>query len=50
MHQTLLPIDVLPLFPVLDQKLIVLLQGLTPADWQRPTLDGKGYRRTPPRW
>lgn len=30
--------DVLPLFPVLDQHLTALLRSLTPADWQRPTL------------
>ncbi|WP_310394107.1 maleylpyruvate isomerase N-terminal domain-containing protein [Hymenobacter sp.] len=32
------PIVVLPLFSVLDQKLLALLRSLTPADWQRPTL------------
>jgi uncharacterized protein (TIGR03083 family) len=32
------PIHVLPLFPVLDQRLTELLQSLSPADWQRPTL------------
>jgi uncharacterized protein (TIGR03083 family) len=32
------PIDVLPLFPVLDQQLTELLRSLSPADWQRPTL------------
>ncbi|OGX89365.1 maleylpyruvate isomerase N-terminal domain-containing protein [Hymenobacter coccineus] len=31
------PIDVLPLFPVLDRLLLELLRGLAPADWQRPT-------------
>lgn len=34
----MVPIDVLPLFPVLDAKLLELLRSLTPADWQRPTL------------
>ncbi|ALW87297.1 hypothetical protein AUC43_09600 [Hymenobacter sedentarius] len=34
----IIPIDVLPLFPVLDQKLLELLRSLAPADWQRPTL------------
>lgn len=33
-----LPLDVLPLFAVLDHKLQDLLRSLTPADWQRPTL------------
>ncbi|GAA4359172.1 maleylpyruvate isomerase family mycothiol-dependent enzyme [Hymenobacter saemangeumensis] len=33
-----LPIDVLPLFPVLDEKLLALLRSLAPADWQQPTL------------
>jgi uncharacterized protein (TIGR03083 family) len=32
------PIEVLPLFRVLDQKLGTLLHSLMPADWQRPTL------------
>ncbi|MDB5235019.1 MAG: hypothetical protein JWR44_2012 [Hymenobacter sp.] len=32
------PIEVLPLFPVLDELLLDLLRSLTPADWQRPTL------------
>ncbi|WP_035565353.1 maleylpyruvate isomerase N-terminal domain-containing protein [Hymenobacter sp. IS2118] len=32
------PIEVLPLFPVLDQRLLELLRSLSPADWQRPTL------------
>ncbi|HEX8328780.1 MAG TPA: maleylpyruvate isomerase N-terminal domain-containing protein [Hymenobacter sp.] len=34
----MVPIDVLPLFPVLDAKLLELLGSLSPADWQRPTL------------
>jgi uncharacterized protein (TIGR03083 family) len=34
----MVPIDVLPLFPVLDAKLLELLRSLAPADWQRPTL------------
>lgn len=38
MYHPLPPIEVLPLFPVLDQKLLELLRSLTPADWQRPTL------------
>ncbi|MGI4742158.1 MAG: maleylpyruvate isomerase N-terminal domain-containing protein [Janthinobacterium lividum] len=33
-----IPIDVLPLFPVLDHKLQTLLRSLSPTDWQRPTL------------
>ena len=33
-----MPIDTLPLFPVLDELLLELLRSLTPADWQRPTL------------
>jgi len=33
-----LPIDALPLFPVLDELLLELLRSLTPADWQRSTL------------
>ncbi|WP_046244627.1 maleylpyruvate isomerase N-terminal domain-containing protein [Hymenobacter terrenus] len=32
------PIEVLPLFPVLDQRLTEILRSLSPADWQRPTL------------
>ncbi|SFQ68880.1 maleylpyruvate isomerase N-terminal domain-containing protein [Hymenobacter arizonensis] len=32
------PIEVLPLFPVLDQRLAELLRSLSPTDWQRPTL------------
>jgi uncharacterized protein (TIGR03083 family) len=32
------PIDVLPLFPVLDHQLRDLLRSLSPADWQRSTL------------
>ncbi len=34
------PIEVLPLFPVLDRLLLDLLRSLTPADWQRPTRAG----------
>ena len=34
------PIEALPLFPVLDQKLLKLLRSLAPADRQRPTLAG----------
>ena len=33
-----LPIDTLPLFPLLDELLLELLRSLTPADWQRTTL------------
>ena len=32
------PIHVLPLFPVLDQRLTELLRSLSPTEWQRPTL------------
>lgn len=32
------PIETLPLFPVLDELLLELLRSLSPADWQRPTL------------
>ncbi|MBO2011344.1 maleylpyruvate isomerase N-terminal domain-containing protein [Hymenobacter negativus] len=32
------PIETLPLFSVLDKKLLELLRSLTPADWARPTL------------
>ncbi len=32
------PIEVLPLFPVLDQRLLELLRSLSAADWQRPML------------
>ncbi|WP_317191916.1 maleylpyruvate isomerase N-terminal domain-containing protein [Hymenobacter rubidus] len=32
------PIETLPLFPELDRLLLELLRGLTPEDWQRPTL------------
>jgi uncharacterized protein (TIGR03083 family) len=35
---SLIPIETLPLFPVLDQRLLELLRSLSPADWQRPTL------------
>lgn len=34
------PIEVLPLFSVLDHLLLALLRSLAPADWQRPTLAG----------
>jgi uncharacterized protein (TIGR03083 family) len=33
-----LPIEVRPLFAVLDQQLLPLLRSLTPEQWQRPTL------------
>ena len=33
-----IPIETLSLFPELDRLLLELLRGLTPADWQRPTL------------
>lgn len=49
----LLPIGVLPLFPVLDWLLLELLRGLTPADWQRPaprpSVGGKRHSRPPAR-
>lgn len=32
------PLDVRPLFPRLDSALVDLLRGLSPDDWQRPTL------------
>ena len=32
------PIIVVDLFPKLEQKLIELLNGLTPADWRKPTM------------
>lgn len=32
------PINALPLLPVLDQHLLALLRSLAPANWQRPTL------------
>lgn len=33
-----LPIDVLPLFPILDAKLLELLRSLTPEEWQAQTV------------
>jgi len=35
------PVLTAPLFPGLHQHLIGLLQGLTPADWTRPTVAGE---------
>ena len=35
------PIQVLPLFPVLDDKLSELLRSLSSEDWQQPTLARK---------
>src|SRR5690349_5038866 len=32
-----IPIQTLPLFPILDQKLIELLRSLSPEEWQAPT-------------
>jgi hypothetical protein len=32
------PIDTLDLFPVLDEKLLAFLRGLTPSEWERQTL------------
>jgi uncharacterized protein (TIGR03083 family) len=32
------PIDIIHLFPVLNQQLINFLRGLSPADWLRPTV------------
>jgi hypothetical protein len=31
-------IDTVPLFPILDLKLIELLKTLSPSDWDRPTV------------
>lgn len=36
--QTSNPIFTIDLFPLLDQKLIKLLQSLPPADWEKPTI------------
>jgi uncharacterized protein (TIGR03083 family) len=33
-----IPIEVVHLFPVLDRELISLLNGLSPEDWQKPTI------------
>lgn len=33
-----IPIDVVHLLPLLDEKLILVLKSLTPADWQRQTI------------
>lgn len=33
-----IPIETLSLFPVLDEKLITLLRGLSPSEWDRPTI------------
>lgn len=35
------PIEVLPLFEKLDEKLIELLSSLTPEEWQKPTIAAK---------
>ncbi|MBL7740473.1 MAG: maleylpyruvate isomerase N-terminal domain-containing protein [Chitinophagaceae bacterium] len=32
------PIDILPLFPVLNEQLVSFLKNLSPADWQRQTV------------
>ena len=32
------PIDVVPLLPLLDQKLMLLLKSLSPKDWHRQTI------------
>ena len=37
-HNMKVPIETVPLFPVLDEKLIALLRSLDPADWHKPTL------------
>ena len=34
------PVDVRPLLPGLHAELVSLLEGLAPADWNRPTLAG----------
>ncbi|MCW3090438.1 MAG: hypothetical protein JWP81_1507 [Ferruginibacter sp.] len=34
----IIPVDVVQLLPVLDNKLIVLLKGLQPENWQRQTV------------
>ena len=36
-----IPIPTVHLFPIIDQKLIELLQSLTPEDWERPTIAKK---------
>jgi hypothetical protein len=33
-----IPIDAVPLLPLIDQKLMELLRSLTAEDWQRPTV------------
>jgi uncharacterized protein (TIGR03083 family) len=33
-------VDVAPLFPELHRELVVLLRGLSPEDWERPTIAG----------
>jgi uncharacterized damage-inducible protein DinB len=35
------PIDILHLFPELNDKLISFLKNLSSADWQQPTIAGK---------
>ena len=35
------PIQVIHLFPILDEMLITLLRSLTPAEWQQPTIARK---------
>src|SRR5687768_14642547 len=40
-HSSDIPIKVLHLFPILDQKLIELLQSLTPEEWHKNTIAKK---------
>lgn len=37
-HQTKIPINVVDLIPVLDRKLLELLKGLNPEQWQKQTI------------
>src|SRR4051794_41315081 len=38
--EPLTPLDTAPLFPGLHGELIALLRGLSPEDWERPTVAG----------
>jgi hypothetical protein len=38
--EPLSPVYTADLFPPLHQELLALLRGLTPADWERPTVAG----------
>lgn len=40
-QQSVIPVETLPLFPLLDQQLLNLLQQLSPEEWNQPTIAKK---------